>query len=74
MAAYKNNKDGHKLWLIENVYGGWVCQFRPDKTYVDQIMQGRYSEVPIDTHIYSIKVKEIERKKLFTVKATELGY
>ena len=69
MSAYKNNKNGHKIWLIENSYGGWLYQYRPDQSDVDLVAGQFLPDFDEDTHVYSIKVKEFERKELFKVKA-----
>lgn len=62
MSAYRKNDNGNKFWLIDNKYGGWVLQYRPNKNDVDHLVGDLLEESDDDTHIYSIKVKEIERK------------
>ena len=67
MAAYRKKEDGDKLWLVESRYGGWILQYRPTRGDVRTLVgNGIFEE---DVNVYSIKVKEIERKKLFSVKA-----
>ena len=80
MAAYRNNKNGHKVWLIQNSHGGWLLQYRPNKTDVEAMTgesirdtKAKYPNLDDeDTHVYAIKIIEVERKKLFTVKASQL--
>ena len=66
MAAYRKKEDGDKLWLVESKYGGWILQYRPTKQDVKRLVRNPYES---DVNVYSIKVKEIERKKLFSIKA-----
>ena len=66
MAAYRNNENGSKLWLAESDYGGWIFQYRPKKSDVKDVVRNGIWET--DVEVYSIKVKEIERKKIFSIK------
>ena len=64
MSAYKKNKNGSKLWLVKNKYGAWIVQFKPTEDYVRSLLH----ECVADTTVYSMRVKEIERKELFSLK------
>jgi len=69
MAAYRKKEDGDKLWLVESSYGGWILQYRPTRGDVRNLVgNGIFEE---DVNVYSIKVKEIERKKLFSLKTKD---
>jgi len=68
MSAYHKKDDGAKLWLIKNIYGAWILQFRPTRDYVQCLIP---NDCVDDTTVYSIKVKEIERKELFSLKTKD---
>jgi len=72
MAAYRKNDNGSKLWLVESAYGGWIVQYRPTKQDAKDLARNQYPvsdpRYEHDINVYSIKVKEIERKKIFSIK------